>query len=168
MVGIAIKYGIPILTDAGKLTSKDIPEDTDLVIAAHSHWIVSEPIIKKAKYGAIGYHPSLLPLHRGQDAVRWTIKMGDKVTAGTVFKLNDVADGGPIIKRRLLFIKKDWDYHKLWNELFPVGVDLLSEVAASIEKSGQVNCVPQDDEIATWEPSFERPRLHRNELIQLN
>ena len=167
MVGIALKYGIPVLTDAGKLTSNDIPEGTDLVVAAHSHWIVSEKIIEKAKYGAIGFHPSLLPLHRGQDAVRWTVKMGDKVTGGTVFKLNDVADGGDVIKRELVFVEKDWDYHQLWNKLFPIGVNMLSEVVKSIEKNGMPEGEKQSSEIATWEPSFHRERLHRNELVQL-
>ena len=169
MVGLAMRYNIPILTDAEKLTSADIPGGTELVISAHSHWIVSQQIIDKAKYGAIGFHPSLLPLHRGRDAVRWAIKMGDKVTGGSVFCLNDKADAGDIIGRRLVFIRPEWDYHDLWNELFPIGVDMLSEVVANIEANdGNVPAEKQDEKLATWEPSFERQRLRRNELIMLS
>lgn len=169
MVGLAMRYNIPILTDAEKLTSADIPDGTELVISAHSHWIVSQQIIDKAKYGAVGFHPSLLPLHRGRDAVRWAIKMGDKVTGGSVFYLNDKADAGDIIGRRLVFIRPEWDYHDLWNELFPIGVDMLSEVVANIEANdGNVPAEKQDEKLATWEPSFERQRLRRNELIMLS
>lgn len=41
------------------------------------------------------YHPSLLPLHRGQDAVE-AATGGDKVTGGTVFHLDEGFDTGPI------------------------------------------------------------------------
>lgn len=168
MVGLAMRYNIPVLTDAEKLTSADIPDGTELVISAHSHWIVSQQIIDKAKYGAIGFHPSLLPLHRGRDAVRWTIKMGDKVAGASVYYLNDKADGGDIIERRMVFVRPEWDYHDLWNELFPIGVDMVAEAVGRIQATdGNVPTEKQDEKLATWEPSFERQRLKRNELIML-
>lgn len=168
MVGLATRYGIPVLAEADKLVSDMIPDGTDLVVTAHSHWIISDQIMSKAKYGAIGFHPSLLPLHRGVDSVRWTLKMGDRVTGGTVFQLDDKADHGPVICQRLVYPKLDWDYHDLWNAIFPVGVEMMSEVIKEIETDGGIkNAVVQDDDIATWEPSFKRPRLARNELIRL-
>lgn len=168
MVGLAMRYNIPVLTDAEKLTSADIPDGTELVISAHSHWIVSQQIIDKAKYGAIGFHPSLLPLHRGRDAVRWTIKMGDKVAGASVYYLNDKADGGDIIERRMVFVRPEWDYHDLWNELFPIGVDMVADAVGRIQATdGNVPTEKQDEKLATWEPSFERQRLKRNELIML-
>lgn len=168
MVGWAMLNNIPVVSDCDKLTSAHIPDGTDLVVAAHSHWIVSGPIIDKCRYGGIGYHPSLLPLHRGVDAVRWTIKMGDPVTGGSVYRLTDKCDGGGIILQRIVFVSREWDYHELWRRLFPLGVDLLSEACALIEKTGNTQYEqPQDEEFATWEPSWERPRLKRNELLQL-
>lgn len=168
MVGLAMRYNIPVLTDAEKLTSADIPDGTELVISAHSHWIVSQQIIDKAKYGAIGFHPSLLPLHRGRDAVRWAIKMGDKVAGASVYYLNDKADGGDIIERRMVFVRPEWDYHDLWNELFPIGVDMVADAVVRIQATdGNVPTEKQDEKLATWEPSFERQRLKRNELIML-
>ena len=168
MVGLAMRYNIPVLADAEKLTSADIPDVTELVISAHSHWIVSQQIIDKAKYGAIGFHPSLLPLHRGRDAVRWTIKMGDKVAGASVYYLNDKADGGDIIERRMVFVRPGWDYHDLWNELFPIGVDMVADAVGRIQATdGNVPTEKQDEKLATWEPSFERQRLKRNELIML-
>lgn len=168
MVGTAMRYQIPIIAEAEKLTSNDISDETELIVAAHSHWIVSSKIIEKAKYGVIGFHPSLLPLHRGRDAVKWTIKMNDKVTGGTVFYLDDVADGGPVIDRKLLFVNEKWDYHDLWNKLFIIGVEMISDTVKEIEKTkGRLPCEEQDEKFATWEPSFERPRLIRNELMQL-
>ena len=70
---------------AGELRADGVPDGTDLIVAAHSHDYLGRRTRLRARLGAIGYHPSLLPLHRGRDAVRWTIKMGDRVTGGTVY-----------------------------------------------------------------------------------
>lgn len=166
MVGYAMLKDIPIVSDCSKLTSNDIPEETELIISAHSHWIISEKILKKSKYGGIGFHPSLLPRHRGQDAVRWTVHMKDAITGGTVYKLNDKCDGGNIILQEMIFVDSSWNYHELWNELFPIGIKMILETVSLIEK-GQHTEMPQDERFATWEPSWERPRLKRNELLQI-
>lgn len=162
----ALSRGIPIIGDCEKLTSAHIPENTGLIIAAHSHWYISEKTIRKARHGAIGFHPSLLPRHRGQDAVRWAAAMGDAITGATVYWLNDKVDGGDILLQQPVFIGKGWDYHKLWSEIFPLGVGLLCRAVELIEKKAAPR-VPQDERFATWEPSFERPRLIRGELLQL-
>ncbi len=166
MVGWAMVKKIPIISDCDKLVSRDIPDDTELVISAHSHWIISQKIIDKCKYGGIGFHPSLLPRHRGQDAVRWTIHMGDAITGGTIYRLADKCDGGDVILQKMIFVDKKWDYHELWRHLFPIGVELMVEAVKQIEE-GTYTETPQDEKYATWEPTWERPRLKRNELIQL-
>lgn len=166
MVGYALLHGIPIVSDCERLTAKDIPEGTELVIAAHSHYLVSEKILQNCKYGGIGFHPSLLPRHRGQDAVRWAVAMGDAITGGTIYKLTDKCDGGDILLRRIVFIHKDWDYHKLWEVLFPIGVEMVLEAVDKIER-GDCEWEKQDEECATFEPSWDRPRLHRNDLLQI-
>lgn len=166
MVGFATLKGIPIITDCDRLTSKDIPDNTDLIVSAHSHWIISDNVVDKCKYGGIGYHPSLLPRHRGQDAVRWTIHMNDYITGGTIYRLDSKCDAGNIVLQEMMFVDKNWDYHDLWNELLPLGVEMVLKAVDLIESGKQVE-LPQDERFATWEPSWERPRLKRNELLQL-
>lgn len=166
MVGYAMLKKIPIISDCDRLLSKDIPDGTDLIISAHSHWIISDKIIEKCKYGGIGFHPSLLPRHRGRDAVRWTIHMGDFITGGTIYRLTGKCDGGDIINQRTLFVDKGWDYHDLWRELFPIGIEMILESVSAIEK-GLDKGWKQDERFATFEPSWDRPRLQRNELIQI-
>lgn len=168
MVGYAMLKGINIVSDCEKLSARDIPDDTELIISAHSHWIISDKALEKCKYGGIGFHPSLLPRHRGQDAVRWTIHMGDYLTGGTIYKLSPRCDGGDIVLQKTLWVNPEWDYHQLWHELFPMGVEMVSEAVSLYEKKGGcVDSTPQDEACATWEPSWERPRLKRNDLIML-
>lgn len=168
MVGFAMLKGIPIISDCERLASKQIPDGTDLVISAHSHWMISQKIIDKCTYGGIGFHPSLLPRHRGQDAVRWTVHMKDYITGGTIYKLGQKCDCGDIVLQKYLWVNPKWDYHKLWENLFPIGVEMVVEAVEMYDKyKGMVPCVEQNGKFATWEPSWERPRLHRNELLQL-
>lgn len=167
MVGYALLKNIPVISDCKNLRSADIPGGTELVISAHSHWIISDKILDACKYGGIGFHPSLLPRHRGQDAVRWAIHMNDAITGGTIYNLrSNVCDGGDILLQEVVFIKPTWDYHDLWRELFPIGVDMVVK-AVDIIGSGCAVWKKQCDEVATYEPSWSRPRLERNELFML-
>lgn len=155
------------IVDSDKLHSSDIPQNTDVLVAAHSHHFISTKVREKVKY-AIGYHPSLLPRHRGRDAVKWTIKFGDTVAGGTVYELDEKVDGGAIVLQRSVLVKKKWSYNELWREaLFPLGVELILDALNLIEK-GQYKTTPQDETLATWEPPVEQnTRLFRPELMML-
>lgn len=136
----------------------------DLIVAAHSHDFISTKQLNRFELGGIGYHPSLLPLHRGKDAVRWTIEKGDKIAGGSAYWLTKNVDGGPIAAQDWCFVRPEWDHSDLWREeLFPMGVRLLAQVLDDLEK-GLLVAIPQDETLATWEPSWDRPPLHRPDL----
>src|SRR3954470_24910938 len=59
------------------VVASEIAQNTDLIVTAHSHARIAREALAAAKLGGIGYHPSLLPRHRGIAAVEWTIKEGD-------------------------------------------------------------------------------------------
>lgn len=138
----------------------------DLIVSAHSHAFIGEESRRAATHGAIGYHPSLLPRHRGRDAVRWTIKMGDPIAGGSVYWLTNHVDGGPIAAQDWIHVNPKWDHHDLWKELFPMGVRLLRQAVNQID-AGRLVQIDQDEAVATWEPSWERPPVFRPELIAL-
>jgi methionyl-tRNA formyltransferase len=159
--------GVPVI-ESGTLNADTMPEGIDLIVAAHSHDFLGERTRLRARYGAIGYHPSLLPLHRGRDAVAWAVRMGDRVTGGTVYRLNNTVDGGPIIDQRHVFIRHDDDPATLWRrDLAPLGVDMLRDAVIAIRDAGRVKSVDQDEALATWEPSIGRAPIRRPDLILL-
>lgn len=158
----ARELGIPITGDCARLTPAQIPEGTELIIAAHSHWYIGGNIMRRAAHGCIGFHPSLLPRHRGVDAVRWAVAMGDAITGGTVYWLDDTVDGGDVLLQTPVFIGRGWDYHRLWREMFPLGVEMLCR-AVDMIAAGTAPRVPQDGQFATWEPAYEARRLPRND-----
>lgn len=163
---VADRDGVPWM-EAGNLRAETLPGGVDLIIAAHSFDFIGRPTRDKCKLGAIGYHPSLLPLHRGRDAVRWTIRMGDRIAGGTVYWLNDTVDGGPVAAQDWCFVRPGWDAQKLWrNELQPMGVRLIAQTLADVRR-GLLVRIPQDAALASWEPSINQPPLYRPELLQI-
>lgn len=131
----------------------------DLVVSAHCTWLIEEETLARCPKGGIGYHPSLLPLHRGGDAVRWAIHMRERVTGGTVFWLDERADGGPILLQDWCFIRPEDTPESLWRrDLGPMGVRLLGEAVDQVA-AGTARRAPQDEALATWEPTFRRPAL---------
>lgn len=153
---------------AGTLKAETMPTGVDLIVAAHSHDFIGEKTRLRATYGGIGYHPSALPVHRGRDAVRWAIKMHDRITGGTVYRLSNRMDGGDILAQEFVFIRPGDDAETLWRrDLAPLGVRLLAETVSRIAKEGHIPGKPQDEACATFEPSWERPPAYRPDLIML-
>ena len=164
--GRAVRQGVPVVR-AGNLDHRTLPDDVDLLIAAHSHDFIGRLTRQRCRLGAIGYHPSLLPLHRGRDAVRWTVRMRERVAGGTVFWLDDTVDGGPVAAQDFCLVRPEDTPDSLWRrELFPMGVALLERALADLEE-GVMGREAQDDSLATWEPSLDPPPLRRPDLVEI-
>src|SRR4051812_44458820 len=71
LVGAAKAADVEVVVQADPrlVTAAEIAPGTDLIVTAHSHARVSREALHASKLGGIGYHPSLLPRHRGLAAV---------------------------------------------------------------------------------------------------
>ena len=120
---------VVVQADPKRVAASEIAPDTDLIVTAHSHARVTREALAAAKLGGIGYHPSLLPRHRGIAAVEWTIKEGDPIAGGTVYHLADRMDAGAIAAQEWVFVKKGETARELWERaLAPLGQKLLADV----------------------------------------
>lgn len=154
-------------TAAPDLRAIHIPDGTEVIVAAHSRAFVGRRTRARARHGAVGYHPSLLPVHRGRDAVRWTVRDGDRVSGGTVYRLTEHVDAGPICAQEHVLVPPGITARELWRTLLaPLGVRLLLQVVDDLA-AGRLIEVPQDVACATWEPALDPPRLPRPELPAL-
>lgn len=150
-----------------RLVADTLAPDLDLIVCAHAHVFVSEKARDRTVLGGLGYHPSLLPRHRGRDAVKWTVHMGDPIAGGSVYWLSNRMDGGPIAAADWCHVPPGTSASDLWrDQLFPMGLRLLERVLADLDR-GLVIRVDQDEACATWEPSWDRPPVERPDLIQL-
>ena len=144
--------GVPlhVLKDPRNVPPEAIAEGTDLIIAAHTHARVSDGALARARLGGVGYHPSLLPRHRGIAAVEWTILEGDMVAGGSIYHLADGWDAGALAAQDWCFVAKGETARELWERaLAPMGLALIRKVAQLARREGALPAVPQDPRFAT-------------------
>ena len=139
----------------GCVVASEIADGTDLIVTAHSHARISQGGARRGRLGGIGYHPSLLPRHRGIAAIEWTIREGDPIAGGTVYHLADRMDAGAIAAQEWVFVKKGETARELWERaLAPLGQKLLGEVIDYAKTHNSLPAKPQDEQFATMAPSL--------------
>lgn len=166
-------FGVPVIP-SGTLKADTLPDNVDIGITAHSFDYIGRKTRFKAKIGWIGYHPSLLPRHRGRSSIEWAVRMKDPITGGTVFWLNDGIDRGDIAYQDWIFIapklyamepkkaaKLLWEY-----ELQDMGLKLISQALTDIH-AGVIIKKPQQKEFGTFEPNTDVKDLYKPDLLMI-
>jgi len=155
LAAAAAAAGIEVVVQKDPLhvPAADIGANTDLIVTAHSHARVSNEALARSRLGGIGFHPSLLPRHRGMAAIEWTIKEGDSIAGGTIYHLAERMDAGAIAAQDWCFVRKGETARELWERaLAPMGLRLLGDVIAQAAKTGELPARPQDEQFATRAP----------------
>ncbi len=149
---------IAVLEDPKNVPASAIAAGTDLIVTAHSHARVSAEALARSRLGGIGYHPSLLPRHRGIAAIEWTIREGDPIAGGTIYHLAERMDAGAIAAQDWCFVRKGESARDLWERaLAPMGFRLLVDVLRGVAANGVLPAKPQDEEFATRAPMIPAP-----------
>lgn len=170
---LARTFNIPIVP-AGTLKADTFPDDVDLGITAHSFDYIGVRTRYKSKLGWIGYHPSLLPRHRGRSSIEWAVRMRDAITGGTVFWLNNGIDRGDIAYQEIVFIdpklygiEPKKAARILWeHELQAMGLRLIEKALTDISK-GIIIKNPQKKEYSTFEPNADVKDIYKPDLLML-
>jgi len=132
------------------LTYKSL--EPDLTVMAFVTLIIPERFFDVPIHGAINYHPSLLPRHRGPSAINWAIIMGDTRTGLSIFRPDAGIDTGPILIQKEIAIGPDDTVGSLYfDRLFPMGVGALLE-SIDLIRAGNAPSIPQNEAEATYEP----------------
>jgi len=152
---LAVQLGIPTFQPgemrAPEVYTEYIKLKPDLNVMAYVTSIIPESILNYPKLGAIQYHPSLLPKHRGGSAINWAIINGETKTGITIFWPDKEIDTGPILLQREVEISPDDTVGSLYfDKLFPLGIEALVE-SSELIKRGIAPRIPQDKSQATYE-----------------
>jgi methionyl-tRNA formyltransferase len=125
----------------------------DLLVMAFVTDILRENVLAAPAQGAIQYHPSLLPRHRGNSAINWAIIWGETKTGLTIFWPDKGIDTGPVLLQREVEIGPDDTTGSLYfNKLFPSGVEAMAE-SVRLVREGKAPRIAQDE----WQATYERP-----------
>ena len=153
----ALKLPAIVQRDPRHVPASEIADGTELIVAAHTHARVDDAALARARLGGIGYHPSLLPRHRGIAAVEWTVRCNDAIAGGSIYHLAERMDAGAIAAQDWCFVKPGETARELWERaLAPMGIRLLAQVVAGASASGVLPAQPQDEQFATQAPKLPR------------
>jgi methionyl-tRNA formyltransferase len=152
----AVEFGLPV-----ESSFFGLDDGMDVLLSLANYRYLEPEVVGSPRHGTWGYHPSLLPRHRGGDSVWWTVHMRDPIAGGTVYLLDGgPADSGPIIRQDWCHVDPTWTASDLWrNRLFSMGVELVVDSLAYLRDTGMQRYAKQDERVATWEPTRDRKPL---------
>ncbi len=124
----------------------------DLTVLAFVTDIIPARYFEVPTQGAICYHPSILPRHRGSSAINWAVIMGAAKTGLTIFWPDGGIDTGEILLQKEIDVGPgDTTGSLYFNYLFPMGVEAILE-SIDLIKEGKAPRISQDEAQATYEP----------------
>jgi methionyl-tRNA formyltransferase len=123
----------------------------DLIVSWYWTRRLRSRILEKARLGAIGVHPSLLPRHRGPNPFFAAIDAGDAVSGVTVHRLTLAYDQGDVIAEEALAVgeRNAW---QLARALDRPSLRVLRRVVRDMADGKALEATPQDEALATWAP----------------
>jgi methionyl-tRNA formyltransferase len=131
-------------------------EDCDVLLLANYTKLLKAADRAIPRVGALCFHPSVLPRHRGRDSVYWTVKMNDPTCGVSWFWIDAGIDTGDIAGT-VEVARPDVRPRELYEEtLVPLGEMLLDTLLGQF-KRGVFSRYTQDERVATYEPPRPRP-----------
>jgi len=106
----------------------------DIILVLGWSQLLKSEIIKIAKLGVFGFHPTELPKYRGRAPIPWTILKQLNESALTLFAINEGVDNGDIVVQKKFQISKLDDAEILYQKLIIIGKEILSEILPKMEE----------------------------------
>lgn len=97
----------------------------------------------------IGYHPAAIPRLRGRAVIPWTILLDEKITAGSLFWLDEGVDSGPLLAQHFFHVAPDECALSLYDKHMEVLSRMMDEALVSIATGSPPRKV-QDPRCATY------------------
>lgn len=134
----------------------------DLIVMAFVTLYMPMSLARVAPLGALNFHPSLLPLHRGISAIPWTILCGDEQAGLSVYFVDEGMDTGEVVVQKAVDVDAEDDFKSLYfKKIYPLGVEAIVE-AVRLVAMGNPPRVRQDESRAGYEPPIGRRHLTIN------
>jgi methionyl-tRNA formyltransferase len=113
--------------------------------------IASKEVIETANIGAIGAHPTLLPVGRGKAAIPWAIIKGLDVTGVSFFKMNEGVDTGLILKQEEVPIQPSETALTLYNKVNTVHKTLIKKLFLDLQNNNIEGKIQDESKVTYWE-----------------
>lgn len=141
---VILEEGFPIVSELS---------EADLAIAPYLTRKISRKDRLQPTLGTLIFHPSLLPIHRGRDAIKWAFRLGETYSGATWFFADDGYDTGDICEMEVLRIRENERPRTFYEEtVIPAGVRMLRTILTEWKAGVLPRRRIQQEEHATYEP----------------
>jgi len=148
--------------------------EPDFVFTLGWSQLMSDEVLAIPSGYVVGSHPSLLPAGRGRAPVPWTIILGERRGAVSLFRMVRGADAGPLLIQRPFDVPAGIDAGALYRLVSETMRDAYRDLYSALA-SGQVTETPQSEADATYRAGrvpadghvdFGRPREEIDRLVR--
>ena len=105
----------------------------DLIICFRSHFILNAMFIKKAKIGAINFHPGP-PQYRGIGCINFALNNLENYYGATAHLIEKKVDSGKILNLKLFKISKNSTIDKILKKTYEVQIKQFNELITKLIK----------------------------------
>ena len=113
--------------------------------------IASKEVIEASNIGAIGAHPTLLPIGRGRAAIPWAIIKGLDKTGVSFFKMDVGVDTGLILRQEEVPIQPTETALTLYNKINTAHETLIKKLFVDLQNSNVEGKVQDESKATYWE-----------------
>lgn len=156
---VALVNDLPLYQPVRLSKSAELDEllqlDADFIITAAFGQFLPTKFLKSAKIAAVNVHGSLLPKYRGGAPIQYAVRNGDAETGVTIMEMVKEMDAGDMYAQASLPIRPDETSGEVFEELAPLGRDLLLETLPKIA-SGEIVKKPQDPSQVVFSPTISK------------
>lgn len=99
------------------VTKRVASHDPDLFLSVYYTQLFGPELLEVIGGKALNFHPSLLPLHRGNAPLIWTLVDGDTQTGLSVHHIDSGVDTGPLVLQRTMPIHESDTGHSLHSKM---------------------------------------------------
>lgn len=113
--------------------------------------IASKEVIETPNLGAIGAHPTLLPVGRGRAAIPWAIIKGLDKTGVSFFKMDEGVDTGLILGQEEVPIEPTETAQTLYNKINTAHETLIKKLFINLQNNNIEGKVQDESKATYWE-----------------
>lgn len=136
---------------AAGFAEADRPEDAEFGLGPRVMRKLPRSEWSAPRLGTLLFHPSVLPYHRGPDAVRWALALGERVSGVTWFWADEGLDTGPVCEQEPVLPDPSASPGRNYHTRFvPAGLRALRRAVGALAR-GEVWREPQEERLASYE-----------------
>ena len=147
------KYKVSFHSTKRNLKKKINNINPDIILFYGWSWKIKKNIFQK--YKSFMLHPSPLPKYRGGSPIQNQIIRGVKKSSVTIFKINEVIDGGDIYFQKKISLKGNLD--EIFKRIVKAGIEGTKKIITS----KKIKSIKQNHKIATY---FKRRKPKESEI----